>query len=113
MDRRRVHVQANSGLLRRALELFLAESLGESVDVVDDSAFRAGRADILITVDSSCPPAACAELARLAPSVIVLAAIPRPADEARYRAAGAVAYLPMEVSASSLLVAATGMPAGA
>jgi hypothetical protein len=112
MDKRRIHVRANSGFLRRALELFLAESLGESVDVVDESVFLAGHADMVITVDSSCPPAACAELARSAAAVIVLAAIPRPVDEARYRAAGAVAYLPMEVSAHSLLAAASGAMPG-
>ena len=89
--------------------MFLAESLGDRVDVVDESVFRAGYADMVITVDSSCPPAVCADLVHLAPAVIVLAAIPRPADEARYRAAGAAAYLPMEVSADALLAAAAGV----
>jgi DNA-binding NarL/FixJ family response regulator len=107
METPRVHVQANSGFLRHALQLFLLSALGDQIIVVDADAAMSERADVVLTVDSSCPPGACQELAGLTPAVVVLAALPRSDDEARYYRAGAAAYLPMDVPADSLMNAIT------
>jgi DNA-binding NarL/FixJ family response regulator len=103
METPRIHVRANSGFLRHALQLFLLTSLGDGIIVVDADAAMSERADVVLTVDSSCPPGACQELAGRTPAVIVLAALPRSDDEARYYRAGAAAYLPMDVPADSLM----------
>jgi hypothetical protein len=103
MQRRRLHVQANSGFLKQALVMFLATALAGVVEVGGFPPGGAELADIVVAVNSSCPPDACRELTRLGASVIVLAAIPTAMDESRYLAAGAAAYLPMEANSRALL----------
>jgi DNA-binding NarL/FixJ family response regulator len=102
METPRVHVRANSGFLRHALQRFLLGALGDGIVVVDADGATSEGADVVLTVDWSCPPGACQELARRTPAVIVLAALPRPDVGARYYRAGAAAYLPMDVPADSL-----------
>jgi len=103
MARHRLHVQANSGFLKQALVMFLASALAGVVDVGGFPTGGAELADIVVAVNSSCPPDACRELTRLGSSVIVLAAIPTALDESRYLSAGAAAYLPMEANSRALL----------
>ncbi len=112
MNRRRIVVLANSGFLRRSIELVLTESFGQDVEVACGLHAVSGQADIVIAVDSACPPVECAQLAGKGAAVVVLAAIPTPGEEARYRMAGAAAYLPMEVDAHLLLAAAGGAGLG-
>ncbi len=107
MERLRLGVQANSGFLKQALVMFLASALGGVVDVGGFPTTSVELADIVVAVNSSCPPDACRALTRMGSSVIVLAAIPTALEESRYLSAGAAAYLPMEANSRALLDAVT------
>jgi hypothetical protein len=103
MSRRRLHVRANSGFLRQALERFLVGAVGDAIVLGDASLAEVAPGDIVIAASSACPPSTCREIVATGAAVIMLAPVPGPAEEARYREAGAAAYLPMEANGRSLL----------
>ena len=59
--------------------------------------------DILVVPAAELSLPACEDLASRGFQVIVLAALPRPLDEASYRAAGATAYVLMTIDPAPLV----------
>lgn len=103
MGTRVVHVVTGDGLLRRALVAHLRQEphFALAVDGGQDEVVRPS--EVVISTTTECPTARCQELTDEGVSVIVLAAIPKPEERARYRSAGARAYIPMTADGLSLV----------
>ncbi len=109
---RRVVVVASDGYLRRAIAArlqphapagFLA---GSSLDL-------AAPDDILLVPERECSPARCQVLTRQGISVIILASLPTDRQRTAYARAGADAYVPLSLDATTLIGAVTQQPAAA
>ncbi len=102
-----VVVISADGALRRALVSRLGRAVSIAAEVRSD--FTSGRrlttSDILIIPAAELSPARCRALALEGLHVVVLAALPRQADEQSYLDAGAEAYLPMTVDPAPLVEA--------
>ncbi|MBA4180886.1 MAG: hypothetical protein C0506_09890 [Anaerolinea sp.] len=105
MEKPHVQVRATSLFLRNALEGFLRNSLDDGVVIDHAEPLTSGPGDVVVTVDSCCPPEACRRLAQVTRAVIVLAAVPRSDAADLYYRSGAAAYLPMDVTGESLIKA--------
>ena len=57
---------------------------------------------VILTTTSDCPPSVCGGLTERGLRIVVLAALPNDAQAKHYERIGAIAYVPMEVSAESL-----------
>lgn len=92
-------IAADSPPLREALERLL-----RSVDHIRSGVKgdEPGAGDIVVAPAADCPPDCCAELVARGVNVIVLAAVPRPREQAAYNAAGVYAYVPMAVDTTEL-----------
>jgi hypothetical protein len=64
---------------------------------------------VLLTTSADCDIAACTALASGGIQVVVLAVRPGAAEQARYVAAGARAYLPMELDVTPLIETLEGL----
>jgi len=99
-----VRVVSADGALRRALvsRLSNAEGLTARVqaDVPRDWDFPEG--DVIVVPATEVPPDRCQSLVAAGVHVIVLAALPRQVERASFLAAGALAYVTMNVDLSSL-----------
>lgn len=104
MEGSTIHVVTADGALRRALVARLDRVPGlhdHASGAPDFAAIRAG--EIVISTPTDCPPERAAELTRSGIAVIILAAIPRPGEQARYERAGVTAYIPMLIDGVELL----------
>ena len=101
----RVYVKGTDQMVESSLARTLYNVLGESAVILIGSPETADGGDIVVTTDGACSPAEVSNLSEMGEQVVVLAALPDETAEARYRSAGAMAYLPM-VAAVAPLVAA-------
>lgn len=94
-------METNDRLLRRAL---LAQLRQEPAFVLRDAADGDGNSsDVVLSTTTDLPTDRCKELVSKGARVIVLAAIPKKDECARYQLAGARAYIPMTADGVSLL----------
>jgi len=100
MTNRTVRVETSDRLLRRAL---VAQLRQEPAFVLLESSDTRNGSDIVVSTTSDCPSDRCKELAAKGTQVVVLAAIPRSEERARYQLAGARAYIPMTADGPLLL----------
>lgn len=100
MASRTVRVETSDRLLRRAL---VAQLRQEPAFVLLESSDNGHGSDIVVSTTTDCPSDRCKELVATGTRVVVLAAIPRSEERARYQLAGARAYIPMTADGLSLL----------
>lgn len=91
------------GLLRRALVAHLRQDPCFALAALDGHDSEVHASEVVISTTSECPADRCQQLTDEGVSVVVLAAIPKPDERARYRSAGARAYIPMTADGLSLM----------
>lgn len=89
--------------MRRALLAHLGQEPCFILPAEDGSAEKAHPEEVVISTTADCPSAICDEWTRRGLQVVVLAAIPKPEEGARYQTAGARAYIPMTADGLSLV----------
>jgi hypothetical protein len=104
----RMFIKAPDEGLESTLARTLASAFSESAVVVIGDPEPEDSGDIVVTTDGASSPDEVSDLTERGEQVVVLAALPDDISEARYRRAGARAYLPM-VAAVSPLVAAVSV----
>jgi len=105
----KVYVKGTDWGLESALARTLASALGESAVVRIGGPEEDVGGDIVVTTDTASSPTEVTDLTEKGEQVVVLAALPNETAEARYRHAGARAYLPMAVASAPLVAAVGGL----
>jgi len=104
---RTVQVRASDALLGRVLQKRLTQHLGDRAEFASPDAEP--KSGVVVATSPACKPDECAELVNRGLSVIVLAPVPSAKEEARYRSAGASAYLPMVINLTPLFAAVAAL----
>ena len=101
-------VSIDDGWLAGALTLWLAGALPDRIIVRGDG-YGAAAPDTVLFTPGDCEPEQAAEIRARGSSVVVLAPVSRPDEEARYLRAGAK-YVVMSVDNAELLTVIQGQP---
>ncbi|MGH2633713.1 MAG: hypothetical protein ACRDG3_09915 [Tepidiformaceae bacterium] len=101
-----IHLAVSDASLRRALVSRLVPILGNGLFAGVPPIERTIRSgDVIVSPAADLSIDDCARLSGRGVHVIILAPLPRPAEEERYAQAGAAGYLPMAVDTGPLVTA--------